>query len=536
MKVRVKNIILPILFALFVLVRIFVSSPYYFMYLEEAKFLKLAKTLPNYSLYNNHIYLAHPPIISCLIRLFSFFLHDHIAGITVSFGFSILSFILLIKLFSFIGKNRYFTTMALFVFIVSPLYIPLSNIIYKESVFLGLFLLSLYFYIKGLVLARNGYLIGAGCASAACCLTWDLGLVYLLPCFIVGNFVFRKPKLCLRGLIFLFLIIFIFYGLWLFLRFNIFTNNRLYSVGMDGTLEYVRDFNLKQLFFPSAFFPVTMSMVNHNVDLSYFGLRCGFYPFTPLWDLPEFFYKALYIFVAFIAIISVIRTCVQKSIKDNPAFFFSILLFLFSMMTIVHPQPRYMLPILLPIGYLFAEGITLISYILPKRIPISKIIAWVIVVVLVAATVNYLIQNKYLIFALKKEVECEKTAQYLDSLPHDGIMAQLGYPPELAYLTNKRIVALPIFPEILDHFINIYGVNYILYGQHYWAPIRKENAHSIWCYQTIKYIQSNPQKYPLIKIIEENYKSRNWPDRIFIYGVSQRPEVHPGLIKKNNQL
>ncbi|MEA1929118.1 MAG: hypothetical protein U9N73_13000, partial [Candidatus Auribacterota bacterium] len=58
-------------------------------------------------------------------------------------------------------------------------------------------------------------------------------------------------------------------------------------------------------------------------------------------------------------------------------------------------------------------------------------------------------------------------------------------------------------------------------GQHYLAPVNPANAALVWCYKTIRYIQEHPEKYPLLRVIDEQYRTEGeWPDRIFVYQVN----------------
>ncbi|MEA1926591.1 MAG: glycosyltransferase family 39 protein, partial [Candidatus Auribacterota bacterium] len=166
-KTQIKKYgLLIVIFILFLLVRVFVTSPYYFIAMDEAKYLTLARNFPHHTLFNNQLYLVHPPGFPYLIRLFSLVLPDHIAGITVSFFFAAVTFFALIKLFRLFGKDSYWITIALFPLAVSPLHISTSRVIYKDSIFFGLFTLSLFFYLKGLIKNDRNYLYGAGLIGA----------------------------------------------------------------------------------------------------------------------------------------------------------------------------------------------------------------------------------------------------------------------------------------------------------------------------------------------------------------------------------
>ena len=519
MKVLVsaQRLLIPLTFIAFVLLRLFVPSPYYFIGMDEAKYLVLARTFPHHTLFNNQLYLVHPPLFPALIRLFMLFLTDHTAGIAVSFLFAAITFVAMAALFRLIGRDRFWIATALFVLAVSPLHIPTSRVIYKDSMFFGLYVLSLYFFLKGTINRESLYLLAAGLFGAACCLTSDLGLS-LVPVFMVGHLIFRRPGDPVKGFISMLCVILIAYGSWVTVRLVIYKTSFFYPAGVDGTIELVRAFTPRHLFTP-RYFPATRTMFNFGVDFSEFRINANIYELYPLLKLPIFIPVAFYIFVGITALYTILRGLIKKQLKNNAPFFFSLFLIVFSLPVVLHPEPRFLIPILVPMSYLFAHGLTVVLSFLPRPGRARKAIAWFLCLVLAAGVLKNFTTAGHFIFSLEKEVEGERTGRFLKALPEDGVMAQVGYPPELVYLTGKRVLALPIFPADLDYFIRLYGIHYLVYGQHYLAPLSTDDPTLIWCYHTIKYIQSNPGKYPLIKAVREDYRGGPGPDLIFIHGV-----------------
>ena len=517
-KVQVHRYgLLFIIFILFLLIRIFVASPYYFISMDEAKYLTLARNFPHHTLFNNQLYLVHPPGFPYLIRLFSLVLPDHIAGMTVSLFFAAVTFFAMVKLFRLFGKDYFWIAIALFILAVSPLHISTSRVIYKDSLFFGLFSLSLFFFIKGLIKSDRRCLYTAGCIGAICFLTSDITIM-LLPSFALAYLLFRGPNIRLRDALLPILIMLAAYGLWIMTRVIIFNNAPLYPVGVDGTIEYVRDFTLRQLLTP-RYFPATSTMFNFGVDLSEFRINANVYPLKNLSGIPGILYIITYIFIGATAVFSITQGLIQKKIRNNGAVYFSLLLIIFFIPVILHPEPRFLIPILIPICFLFGNGITLIPGICRSPERVRKIIALILVLALTVLTGIYLYGHRNLIFSLEKEVEIPRTAEFILRLPEEGVMAQVGYPPELAYLTGKRVLALPITPRVLDDFTRRYKISYLLYGQHYLAPIHTNEPSLIWCYHTIKYIREHPERYPILRVIDEAYRSGAPPDRIFIHGI-----------------
>src|ERR1017187_2519376 len=56
-----------------------------------------------------------------------------------------------------------------------------------------------------------------------------------------------------------------------------------------------------------------------------------------------------------------------------------------------------------------------------------------------------------------------EVSRFFASLPRDvGIMAPTDLSPEVVYLTDKRVVALPFDPALLDRFIEEYRISYVV--------------------------------------------------------------------------
>ena len=100
-------------------------------------------------------------------------------------------------------------------------------------------------------------------------------------------------------------------------------------------------------------------------------------------------------------------------------------------------------------------------------------------------------------------------------------MAQIGYTPELAYLTDKRVVALTIDSSNFLELIKAYKINYLVYGEAYAKPFSVENKEKVINYDTIKYIVEHSEEFELIKIVTEVYP---WgkQDNFYIYEVKNK--------------
>ena len=555
--------LVALVFLIFLIPRIFVSSPVYFVGLDEAKYLALAKSFPAHALFNDQFYVVHPPLFPAAIRLFSFVLPDHVSGILVSLLSALAAFALTAGIFRLFGKDWRWVAVALLPLAVSPLHIPTSRVIYKDSLFFALFLASLCCYLRGLAGGPRAAYPLAAAAAALCALTSDLA-AYLSLAFLLAWFLLPRARGRGRGPLLPPLALLLVQSAWIGVRWRIFSQNEFYPAGVDGLIERVGGSSVRSLLAP-RYLPQTVRLFDFRLDLARLGLHNNVYPLEGLADFPSALYVVFYIFCALSALAILCsprrivgatflsrseprRACgsdipvairagsgqeCPSHIEENvtsrrSGLFFSFLLVVYSLPGLLHPEPRFLMPVLLPLGYLFAAGMERLA---GKRM---RVAAPVLIVPLLIASISWLDGHRPFALAVRKEVESARTAAYLETLPEGGIMAQVGYPPELAYLTGRRVIALPLEPADLDRFIARYGIRYLVYGQRYWAPVDPRFARSVWCWETIQHIRAHPEKYPLLRIVGEDYGGGERSDRVFIHSVSLGP-ILPDRPERNGR-
>ena len=125
-----NNIIILFLFIAFIITRI----------LGNLKYIITAENFPYHTLYNGSLYLIHPILYPYSIFVFSSLLPDYLAGMLISFIAGIVIFICILRIFQFLKINKEIQLLSLAFFVFSDLSIGLSHAIYKESLFLALFL------------------------------------------------------------------------------------------------------------------------------------------------------------------------------------------------------------------------------------------------------------------------------------------------------------------------------------------------------------------------------------------------------------
>ena len=78
--------------------------------------------------------------------------------------------------------------------------------------------------------------------------------------------------------------------------------------------------------------------------------------------------------------------------------------------------------------------------------------------------------------------------------------------PEIVYLTDKRVVALPFDPALLDRLIAEYRITYLLTSSEFLTRHAKPLAdHHYLGALTARFLVEHPNRYHLVRSVQENY-------------------------------
>lgn len=523
------------LFIIFVLLRLFVDSPTYYICGDDAKYLGLVKNFPAHTLHGDFLYLAHGPVFPYAIKFFNLFVEDHIAGFFVAFSSSLIIFIFIILLFRLFNKNWDWIFYALLLYSLSVFNIFLSHAVLKETLFMALSLATIYFYLRSIkVSIKNLWL--ASLFGILVSFTSD-HVIFLIGIMILTFLIFglkQKVSLPYRAKLCLPIAATIFsYSIWILTRIYIYTHNIHHPCGNDGTFEYVRNFGWKQIIspfsFPESLHFHTLSFNPEN-SLSAFAYLIDIFPFSiPLHLNRETIHILLqnkflvylvgvYLPVSFLILVplcfSLYNLIKNKRIFGNQNVYF-ILFAALSIYPLFHvADTRYGILVTIPMIFFFANSM---SFIIKFSKQLKNILPFLILIVLTATTILFLSDNPFLFFEQEKLIETHNVASYIEDLPEGAVMAQMGYSLELAYLLDRPVYALPSDTSRLEKLIKMYRIKYLVFGQKYWAPINKGETEWVLNYRTIKYIQSNSRQFKLMRIIKEYDPEKGIIDELYVY-------------------
>ncbi len=530
------------LLVIFLAFRLFTANEAYFISGDEAKYLKGALTFPKYLVWNNQFDVYNPPVLSALFAINGWVFGDLLRGAQiVELFFAILFFIYCIKLFKLLGKPDPWIWIAMLFISLAHEMIMMAYRLYKEQVYVALFVMMLYYFLRALR-GENRHYITAAVIGAVTAYTADHMFLFI-PIMALMLAVFCTKKTSVIKALACIALISIVYCSWLGIRVWVYETNDWYPVGVDGTPEYVRDYGLRQILSPPAF-PDTMALTGYYIGirpahaaayLAYLlNLEPGLIPTDLTYDTAQALLglkPVLLMILLYIPLIAVILFGAWRSrkslftthlhwkfLRGNIPFFFAATYLILNIFIIYRGfSNRYSLGAMIPLAFFLTEGISALAR--KFKLDFSMAAKALIVIALIVLVPLHLASHRTFVLAIPFEADAQNTALFLAGLPGDGIMVQAGYTPEITWLTHpKRVLSLPRTPEHFESLIKKYDVHYVAFGERYWAAPTPENKEKVWDYDAIDYIRSNPAQFELLKTITEQYQASD-ADKLYVYRV-----------------
>lgn len=537
-KPNLKNdyIYLILIFIIFLFIRLFSNSGYFFIQTgDDARYLALAQNFPYHTLFNDQLFISQQPLYPYLLHFVSFFFEDHTAGIFISFVSSIFIFFIIYKLVGMLTNNRYVTFGTLVLYSLSDFYVRIAVNVLKESFAVMLTLFAIYFYIKFIKFGKSKELVYSSVFAAMLGLTTDHSIL-LIPSFIVIFLMFGSRNKILHAAIPLASVI-VSYSIWLLVRIYVFAHYEYYPAAVDGNIVKTTNWGVQQVLSPN-FFPEVSPI--HPFGMSFDPLHYAKQILNMLklaiipWlrglsiNNPGLIFSSHYllqvIVYAFLAIAATFgtykiieQTSVKRLFRENGMLLIFILFAIFlipSMQLFV--IYRYTITAVIFLFVIVNYGIFNLANKF-KALNLYRIGICTIITLLLVFLPFYYVNNSHFLFSKKKVVEAMKTSELLNELPKNGIMAKNGYPPELSYLTKKRVVALPLREEDM-YLINMFNISYIVFGDFYEDSLFKSEGNKTLNYYIKKYIREHPKEFRLLQIVKEDYISIiNQTDNVYVY-------------------
>jgi hypothetical protein len=126
----------------------------------------------------------------------------------------------------------------------------------------------------------------------------------------------------------------------------------------------------------------------------------------------------------------------------------------------------------------------------------------------------------HFLFTRPAVTRAASVSRYFASMPRDiGIMAPQGLSPEIAYLTDKRVVAMPFDPELLDRFIEEYHISYLLTSSEFLQRYSLPKVDRYTSRLVTAFIFEHRERYRLVTSLREDYPAFYPPAEYFVFQV-----------------
>lgn len=509
------DIFLLLIFIIYIYMRLFVGFEYYWIHGDEARWLCVAKNFPN--LFNHSIYVDHALFFPFLVRLFSLFFADLTAAMVVNSLSSLIIFISLIGIAKELNLDRHIRLLILLFAAMNMPLIYLTKIPFREELYVGLFSLNIYLFLRAFRTKRLLDFLLAGMTGGLVFMTADITTVLLLPAYVLGWIsLTKKGTVGWRlGLIPLILMCALFFVFVILPRYKVFSTHTYYPAAKGGRIERVDNFNLIQLTQP-IYFRRSHDLYKHitKVQLDYKRIRSVFLTLVSYSNWDGITQRKIGFLEYAILIIILIGFFLNN---HNRAYIFLRSLFICASIPILNIQThpgnvRFVILAVIPAAIFWGIGFGGLF----DRLKIGILKDTMIKggICLIALSIIYCnIKNpikRYSIFRLKKDVETQRLAEYINRLPRDGVMIE-GHSEALTYTSNKKVV---ILPEGTDYVVDDIELSVKEFDLNY--VVLSDFPFLIGAYKAIppnmRYITDNPSRFKLINTIVEEYKpnSNRW--------------------------
>lgn len=530
MKLKKLNVNLLFIFLIYTALRLFLKFKAYWIWGDEAKYLACAKSFPFNRMFNNSYYDFHPVFYPYTIRFLSLFFKDHIAAIAVSFFSSIVLFFVIYRLLKFLGLKRSLVYVALLYMAFNDVLLSFAKIPFRYELFAALFFLCFYLYLKGITSLKTGYLLLSALFGGLTFMVSDMMPFVLLPALLGAFFVFNfnrhdKFTVQFRKILPIVLIVAIYITCVLLPKFIIYSTHTYYAGGVEGRIEKVSDFGLKQLihpvYFPNVYEIWGKSQLTPDLKLGHILNRV--FSVIQLRKYDDAFYNWILFLLILIPIVVLFYKLLfrerlfskKKFIDTEPLQKHKVDLYLaFVTLGILYPViysgflSRNAIAAIPFLAYFLSQGaggvFSFRKFKNPKVLQISKVLAVIAILVMTGAIMK---KNRNFIFTLGRVEASSQAGTFLNGLPKDGVLSEGLIGDALVYNCNKRVVILPRSPdaakaiEQTELSIDVFDLNYAVISE-----LWKIEVDSL-AYPTAEYIKNTPERFKLIKVLHENYDS-----------------------------
>ncbi len=517
--------------AVFIVLRLFAPTPFYYVGADEARYLALAHNFPHHTMHGGTLFLQHMPMYPYLIAITTFVLQNDLAtGLIVSFAMSISVLAILLKLFKTEAKTNTWFFLFSLLFSLNWALVELSRIVFKETTYIAFWWSAIAFYWLGLKRSPK-WLWLSGIFAALTAFASDQ-VIFLFPAMLITLFLIPSKRAGWHKYIPI-VIGGIAYALWIAIRLQFYMTHTFAPVGIDGIIEDVSQFtpgNLLNVFsFPESDRLSLASGFNNPLQIAAnLGYLLDTYPFLFTPNLSRAMLGSVFtVKNALVAIIWYIPLLVlgalwlwkraKQFVKEKKLLNNTDLIFAAYLILLVLPilsgvgNWRHIILSVIPVLYFETQALFMLFNKFMEKEPVR--VGFVILSALFI--VCWIVAHPHFSLGAQKIVQGNSVANELRALPGDGIFVQTGYSMELDYLLpEKRVYGIVSNSTNLQKYIKEFNISYLVLGNKTWAPADEPS---------LDFIRAHPELFAPIKTVNERYPINSIvPDVYTIYQVKTK--------------
>ena len=514
-------------FVLFLVLRLFSADPYYLLAGDQCTFLELGRTFPKHELFNHELYLIHSPLFGYAIGLFNLFLPLLASGLVATLLFACINFFAIRNLAQIENLPRTAIFVGLIFLALNRPAVAYDYHVARVSILVCSTALAILAFLRLLREPSRKTLVTAIAANAFCLFVSDQALL-LLPCEAAVLWAsgsrreWRSPFLLAAGSAAAALI-------WPVVRLIEFWRRNDLPAGISGTIEFTRNFPLLAVIQPN-FLPFT------NTQRSLFTqTSLSFRNFKPalLGSLPtDLLLVPREVSVGIVVLL--IAAALSRPACRRRAIQWLAISLLFLLPVGLGMNEWYGMGFIVPFALLIMEGAAACfawagSFVSnpDKTFTIGLSVACVLGAALWLTAPplgphSFLLPRggTHFLFTRPAVTRAAAVSRFFAGTPRDvGIMAPTDLSPEVVYLTDKRVVALPFDPGLLDQFIEEYHISYLLtsneFLRRYDSPVVDQYTSSL----VTRFIFEHPARYRLVNSLREAYPAFYPPLEYYVFQI-----------------
>jgi hypothetical protein len=511
--------LMPLL--LFLVFRLFGADTNYLLAGDQCTFLELGRTFPKHALYNHEIYLIHPPLLGYAIGLFHLVLPLFTAGLVASLAFAGLNFLALRELALFEGLPPGAVAVGLVYLATSRPAVAYDFQVARVSILVCTTTISLLCFVRLLKHPSRKAFFYSIAANVVCLLVSDQAL-FLLPCqtailWFRGSWPDRKWLYLAAASLAAAM-------LWPAIRLFEFWRRSDLPAGIDGTIEFTKNFPLLALVQPN-FLPFTNT---HRSFFTQTSLSLSNLDPLLLLRLP-FDVLILPRILSVILILGLIALALART-DSRRRMLLWLSLSIFCLIPVgLGMNEYYGMAFITPFTLVIIEGAAVSIDWSRQYVPLAAIAAVSLACALGVVfwltapkpPAHYAFQpngGSQFLFTRQAVTRGTAISRFFASLPRDtGVMTVQGFTPELVYLTDKRVVAIPFDPNLLDRFIAEYRISYLVVSSEQFPMEKSLDFDRYTSHLVTRYIVKHPERYRPVASVHEVLPDFYYPFDYYVF-------------------